>query len=406
MKYAIIIADGMADYPQVELGGRTPLEVAKTPNGDSIARSGGLGVAQTIPEGFSPGSDIATLCLLGYDPEKYYTGRAPLEAANLGIELGPEDWAFRCNLITARDDVLEDFSAGHISTEEAHALMGFLDEKLSSGQIHFYGGKSYRNIMLCKGPLDVKAECVPPHDIVGRSITENLPKGRGSELLIKVMEGSRPILAEHEVNRRRLSQGKSPANMIWLWGQGKRPAIPTFHESFGIQKGAVITAVDLIKGIARYLKWDVIEVPGATGYLDTDYRAKGRFAVEALKDHDLVLVHVEAPDEASHEGSAEEKIRSIENIDAHILGPVLEALKAYSDYRILFLPDHYTIIQTRTHSAEPVPFAICGTGVGPPSGLTFTEGNALKTGLRFGRGHELMRHFLYGDLCKTSGTSF
>lgn len=396
MRYAIIIADGMADYPQAELGGRTPLEVAKTPNGDSIARFGGLGVAQTIPEGFSPGSDIATLCLLGYDPEKYYTGRAPLEAANLGIELGPEDWAFRCNLITARDDVLEDFSAGHISTEEAHALMSFLDEELSSGQIHFYGGKSYRNIMLCKGPLDVKAECVPPHDIVGRSITENLPKGRGSELLIKVMESSRPILAEHEVNRRRVSQGKSPANMIWLWGQGKRPAMPTFQQRFGIQKGAVITAVDLIKGIARYLEWDVIEVPGATGYLDTDYRAKGRFAVEALKDHDLVLVHVEAPDEASHEGSAEEKIRSIENIDAHILGTVLEALKAYSDYRILFLPDHYTIIQTRTHSAEPVPFAICGTGVGPPSGLTFTESNALKTGLRFGKGHELMGHFLYG----------
>lgn len=394
MKYAIIIADGASDYPLEELGGKTPLEAARTPNADSIATLGQIGTAQTIPRGFSPGSDIATLCLLGYNPKKYYTGRAPLEASNLGIELGPRDWAFRCNLITARDSILEDFSAGHISTKEAQILIAFLDKKLSDPYIHFYAGNSYRNIMLYKGPVDMKVRCVPPHDIMGKPIAENLPKGRGSKLLIKVMEAARSLLARHELNRERISIGKPPANMIWLWGQGKRPSLPTFREKYGMDSGAVITAVDLIKGLARYLGWDIINVPGATGYLDTDYRAKGRYAAEALKTHTLILVHVEAPDEASHMGDAREKIKAIENIDTHITGPLLEVLKGYGEYRVLLLPDHYTVIQKRTHSDEPVPFALCGTGAGPGSGLTFTEANALSTGLSFKKGDKLMDYFL------------
>lgn len=396
LRYAIVIADGMADYPQDDLGGKTPVEEAATPNGDYVAGFGRLGTARTVPKGFEPGSDITTLCLLGYDPKKYYTGRAPLEAANLGLELGPEDWAFRCNLVTVKDDVLEDFSAGHISSEEAGPLITLLQEKLSDDATSFHSGKSYRNIMLYQGQRDMSARCIPPHDVMGMSIKKNLPKGKGSKLLVRIMEDSRPILSKHVINRRRLSLKKSPANMVWLWGQGKRPFIPTFRARYGVATGAVITAVDLIKGLGRYLGWDVIEVPGATGYLDTDYAAKGRYAVEALKDHEIVLVHVEAPDEASHQGDVREKIRAIENIDAHVLGPVLEALKTYGEYRVLFLPDHYTVIQKKTHSDEPVPFAVCGTGIGPTSGLTFTESNALSTGFSFSKGHELMNYFLAG----------
>ncbi len=396
MKYAIVIADGMADCPQDELGGKTPVEAAAIPNADHVASFGRLGTARTIPVGFEPGSDVAALSFLGYDPNKYYTGRAPLEAANLGLELGPEDWAFRCNLVTVRDDVLEDFSAGHVSDEEARALITSLQEKLSDNAISFYSGKSYRNIMLYRGQLDMGARCAAPHDIMGMSVKKNLPKGDGSDLLVRIMEDSRPILSRHDVNLRRLSLKKSPANMIWLWGQGKRPSIPPFRDKYGVATGAVITAVDLLRGLGIYLGWDIIKVPGATGYLDTDYAAKGRYAVEALKDHDIVLVHVEAPDEASHEGDVRQKIRAIENIDTCILGPLLEALKKYGEYRVLYMPDHYTLIQKKTHSGEAVPFAICGTGIGRRSNLTFSESNALSTGFTFDKGHELMKYFLTG----------
>ncbi len=395
MKYAIIIADGMADYPQPELGNKTPLEVAHTPYADEVSRSGLLGIAQTVPRGFTPGSDVTIMCLLGYEPKKYYPGRAPLEAANLGIELGQEDWVFRCNLVTVRDGVLEDFSAGHVSTAEAEALLGYLNERLSKDSIRFFTGKSYRNIMLYKGPLNkMEARCRPPHDVVNQPIKKNLPKGKGSQMLIELMEKSYPLLREHGINLKRLSQGKRPANMIWLWGQGQRPKIPTFSEKYGVASGAAISAVDLIKGIARLLGWEVVEVPGATGYIDTDYAAKGRYAVEALNDHDLVLVHVEAPDEAAHMGNVQEKVKAIDNIDNFIVGPLLEALKAKGEYRLLFLCDHYTVIQKRTHSSEPVPFAMCGTKLGPPSGLAITESNAKKTRLYLKRGHELMNLFL------------
>ncbi|HHT9120624.1 MAG TPA: 2,3-bisphosphoglycerate-independent phosphoglycerate mutase, partial [Candidatus Hypogeohydataceae bacterium YC41] len=269
MKYAIVIADGMADYPQPELENKTPLEAAYTPYADEVARSGLLGVAQTVPRGFTPGSDITTLCLLGYEPRKYYPGRAPLEAANLGIELGPEDWVFRCNLVTVRDGVLEDFSAGHVSTEEAAGLLSYLNKNLSAPNekgICFFTGKGYRNIMLYKGPIQIRARCLPPHDVVGQPLRKNLPRGKGSQVLIELMEKSYPLLKQHGINLKRLSQGKQPANMIWLWGQGQRPKMPTFKDKYGVTLGAAISAVDLIKGLARLLGWEVIEVPGATGY--------------------------------------------------------------------------------------------------------------------------------------------
>lgn len=404
MKYAIVIADGMADHPQPELENKTPLEAARTPYADEVARSGLLGVAQTVPKGFTPGSDITTMCLLGYEPQKYYPGRAPLEAANLGIELGPEDWVFRCNLVTVRDGIMEDFSAGHVSTREASVLLGYLNDRLfddfnlpGGATARFFAGKSYRNIMLYKsasGGLNMGASCMPPHDVVGQPIRKNLPRGKGSQVLIELMEKSHPLLKQHGINLKRLSEKKEPANMIWLWGQGQKPKMPTFKEKYGLASGAAISAVDLIKGLARLLGWEVIEVPGATGYIDTDYAAKGRYAVEALKGHDLVLVHVEAPDEASHMGNVKEKIKAIENIDASIVGPMLQALKSKGEYRLLFLCDHYTVTQIRTHSAEPVPFAMCGSGLGPASGLAITEANALKTKLHLKKGHELMGLFL------------
>ncbi|HHT9124676.1 MAG TPA: cofactor-independent phosphoglycerate mutase [Candidatus Brocadiia bacterium] len=402
MKYCIIIPDGMADYPQERLGGRTPLEAAKTPGMDFIAENGQIGVVQTIPDGFTPGSDIANLSLLGYDPNKYFTGRAPLEAVNIGVKLGKDDWAFRCNFVTVNDDIMADFSAGHISTKEADTLISLLNEKLSpvcragtgrNESIKFYTGTSYRHLMVYHGSLKMDMKCMPPHDIVGQSIKENLPRGNGSEMLIELMARSQAILDGHEINKVRIDLKENPANMIWLWGQGQKPSMPGFRQRYGIS-GAVITAVDLVKGIARLIGWDVINVPGATGYLDTDYAAKGKYAIEALKNHDLVVVHVEATDEASHEGNLQEKIFAIQNIDEKIISPILEAGRDLKNLRIMVLPDHYTPIEKKTHSREPVPFAIGGDGVEEGLGLPFTEANAQRSKLFIEHGHELMEYFL------------
>ena len=320
MKYCVIIPDGMADYKLEKLSGRTPLEAARTPNLDNISSNGILGVVNTVPKNFKPGSDIACLSVLGYDPKVYYTGRAPLEAASLGIELGEKDWSVRCNLITASDGILEDFSAGHISDNEAELIMSILNEQLAGGSVRFYAGKSYRNIMVYNGDIAIEADCTPPHDIIGKSITQNLPKGKGSEILIDLMRSSYHLLEDHELNKVRVDLGDNPANMIWLWGQGKRPSLVPFEQLYGIS-GAVITGVDLLRGLATYIGWNIIEVPGATAYLDTDYDAKAQYAIEAMETHDLVLIHVEAPDEAGHEGNIHEKIRAIENIDKKIVGP-------------------------------------------------------------------------------------
>lgn len=394
MKYCIIIPDGMADYPQEKLGGRTPLEAAKTPGMDFIATNGQIGTVQTIPDGFTPGSDIANLSLLGYDPNKYFTGRAPLEAVNIGVKLGADDWAFRCNLVTVNDDMMADFSAGHISTKEADTLISLLNEKISNESIKFYTGTSYRHLMVYHGKEKMDMKCMPPHDIVGQPIKENLPRGNGSEMIIELMERSRIFLDGHEINKVRIDLKENPANMIWLWGQGQRPSMPSFRQRYGISSGAVITAVDLVKGIARLIGWDVINVPGATGYLDTDYAAKGKYAIEALKNHDLVVVHVEATDEASHEGNLQEKIFAIQNIDEKIITPILKAGQDFNGLRIMVLPDHYTPIEKKTHSREPVPFAIGGDGVERILGLPFTEANAQRSKLFIEHGHELMGYFL------------
>ena len=396
MKFCVIIPDGMADYKLEKLSGRTPMEVARTPNMDNISSNGIMGVANTIPKNFKPGSDVACLSVMGYNPEDCYTGRAPLESVGLGIELGENDLAVRCNLITANEGILEDFSAGHVSDKEAELIMSLLNENFADKNVTFYAGTSYRNIMVYSGDVPIEADCIPPHDIIGKSITKNLPKGTGSEILFELMRDSFHLLENHEVNKVRLDLGENPANMIWLWGQGKRPSLTPFEELFGIS-GAVITGVDLLRGLATYIGWNIIEVPGATAYLDTDYDAKAKYAIEALETHDLVLVHIEAPDEAGHEGNTHEKIRAIENIDKKIVGPVLEALEKYDDFRILVLPDHYTPISKRTHTSDPVPFAMYGTGCDNKSNLEFSESNAEETGLKVKQGYQLMSQFIKGD---------
>ncbi|MBI5676927.1 MAG: cofactor-independent phosphoglycerate mutase [Planctomycetes bacterium] len=385
MKYCIIIPDGMADYPIEKLGGRTAVETARTPNLDFLAQNGQLGVARTIPGGFPPGSDVANLTIVGYSPKEYYSGRAPLEAASIGIRLEKDDWAFRCNLITADEDTLEDFCAGHIKTDEAGVLIKLLNEKLGSDAVQFYAGKSYRHIMVYKGAQKMNAKCFPPHDIMGQSIKKHLPKGNGSEILVDLMGRSRDVDLE-----------ENPANMIWLWGQGHRPNMPTFKERFNLT-GAVITAVDLIKGIACYLGWDIIDVPGATGYLDTNYANKSQYALKALETHDIVLIHIEAPDEAGHEGNVHEKVLAIEQIDSKIIGTILAAKNKFRDLRILVLPDHYTPIAKRTHTPESVPFAAFGTGIEKGIGLPYTEANAHASGLHIKDGYRLIEHLISGS---------
>ena len=396
MKFCVIIPDGMADYKLEKLSGRTPMEVARTPNMDNISSNGIMGVANTIPKNFKPGSDVACLSVMGYNPEDCYTGRAPLESVGLGIELGENDLAVRCNLITANEGILADFSAGHVSDKEAELIMSVLNDNFADKNVKFYAGTSYRNIMVYSGDVPIEADCTPPHDIIGKSITKNLPKGSGSKILFELMRDSFHLLENHEVNKVRLDLGENPANMIWLWGQGKRPSLTPFEKLFGIS-GAVITGVDLLRGLATYIGWNIIEVPGATAYLDTDYDAKAKYAIEALETHDLVLVHIEAPDEAGHEGNTHEKIRAIENIDKKIVGPVLEVLEKYDDFRILVLPDHYTPISKRTHTSDPVPFAMYGTGCDNKSNLEFSESNAEETGLKVKQGYQLMSQFIKGD---------
>ncbi|TVM03150.1 MAG: cofactor-independent phosphoglycerate mutase [Candidatus Brocadia sp. WS118] len=396
MKYCIIVPDGMADYPIDKLSGRTPVETARTPNLDYLAQNGQLGVVRTIPGGFPAGSDVANLTLLGYNPREYYSGRAPLEAASIGIQLSEGDWAFRCNFITASADILEDFCAGHIKTDEASVLINLLNERLGNDIIRFHTGKSYRHVMVYKGTQKMDAKCFPPHDIMGQSIQKHLPKGNGGEILTDLMERSRVYLSNHEVNKVRIDLEENPANMIWLWGQGHRPNMPTFKERFHLT-GAVITAVDLIKGIACYLGWDIIQVPGVTGYLDTNYANKGQYAIKALETHDMVLVHIEAPDEAGHEGNVHEKILAIEQIDSKIIGPILEAENRFSDLRILVLPDHYTPIVKRTHTPESVPFVVYGTGIEKGIGLPYSETNAKSSGLHIKEGHRLIEHLISGS---------
>ncbi len=392
MKYVVLLGDGMADLPLEELEGRTPLQAARTPSMDRIASGGSLGLIRTVPEGFPAGSDVANLSVLGYDPSVYYTGRAPLEAASMSVELGPADVAFRCNLVTLEDDRMADFSAGHISTAEAKALVTDLHKELADGQVAFYAGVSYRHLMVWQnGRRDMV--CTPPHDITGQPFKGYLPTGEGHELLNDLMLRAQGLLREHPVNRRRLDGGKRPANAIWLWGQGLRPSLPTFQERYGLT-GAVISAVDLLKGIGIYAGLTPIEVPGATGYFDTNYRGKAQAALKALQEMDFVYVHVEAPDEAGHMGDVEEKVRAIENFDEKVVAPIWDGLQDLGPFRILLLPDHPTPIATRTHSKEMSPFVIFDSREVRASQDSYDEETARRSGRVVDRGFTLMDEFI------------
>jgi 2,3-bisphosphoglycerate-independent phosphoglycerate mutase len=398
MKYAIIIPDGCADEPQDSLGGKTPLQAANIPQIDAIAAAGLVGRSNNVPEHLPAGSDVANLSLLGYDPNKHYTGRAPLEAAAQGIELGADDWAIRCNLVTVQDQIMKSFTAGHITNDEASELIQAAAEQLDDDHLQFVPGVSYRNLLLYragsgKAPFhSPDTRSTPPHDLTDKSVADDFPRGPGSDLLTELMSRTVDIFAGHPVNARREAQGKLPATNIWLWGIGKAPVLVPFEQVYGKQ-GKMITAVDLLRGLATLIGWDRIEVPGATGYTDTDYAAKGRYAIEALPTTDIVCVHVEAPDEASHEGDTAAKIKALEAIDAQIVGPLHEALKAQGDYRILISPDHPTPVRTKTHSHGFVPWTIGGTGMEPDASTTYDEVTAAE-GKSFAAGHELMAYFL------------
>ncbi|KXS44085.1 MAG: 2,3-bisphosphoglycerate-independent phosphoglycerate mutase [Methanohalophilus sp. T328-1] len=355
MKHIVLIGDGMADYPIRELGDKTVLEAADIPNMDRMALEGINGLATNVPDGMPAGSDVANMSILGYDPAKHYSGRAPLEAASMGIELDKNDVAFRCNLITIENGNILDHSGGHISTEEASQLMQAIEDELG-GDVHFYPGISYRHLMVAQ--FGVEAICTPPHDVIENPASNHMPMRDSAEKLEELIRASWDILSEHPVNKKRIEEGKRPANSIWFWGQGYAPSMPSFEEMYGL-KAAVISAVDLIKGLGICGGMDVIEVPGATGYLDTNYVGKAEYALESLKDHDIVFVHVEAPDEAGHMGSLEAKIQAVEDFDSKVVGTILEGIdKMSEECNVLVLPDHPTPIVVRTHTPDPVPFVI------------------------------------------------
>lgn len=396
MKYIIMVPDGMADYPVEELGGRTPLEVSHKENMDYLAKNGLTGFVQTIPEGVNPGSDVANLAILGYDPVKYYTGRGPLEAANLGIELKEDEVALRCNLITAEADKLLDYSAGHISSKEAAVLIKFLDEKLGSEKIKFLPGVSYRHILIIKeGPaLDLSsAKFFPPHDIMGSSIAKHLPKEKTASRLVELMEKSRRLLESHEINQVRIDLKENPANMIWLWGPGKKPVLEKFTEKFRV-KGSVISAVDLIKGLGKIIGLEVVEVAGANAYYDTNYLGKAEAAVQSLKNKDFVFVHVEATDEAGHNGDLRMKISCIERFDREVVGTILKRLAGRKDFRILLLPDHATPVSLRTHSSDPVPFVMFGEEIEASGAAGFSDRRDKETPIQFASGPQLLEFFM------------
>jgi 2,3-bisphosphoglycerate-independent phosphoglycerate mutase len=355
MKYIILLADGMADRPVDELQGKTPLEAAATPNMDALFQKSTAGMVTPLVDGFPLGSDIGNMSILGNDPHDHYTGRAPMEASNLGIKLSDSDVAFRCNLVTIKSGVMADYSSGHISTRESKKLIKMIDKKLGSESVKFYPGKSYRHIMVMKGGENIKA--TPPHDITGKQIAEYMPKGPKSELLTQLMEDSRTLLDGHEVNTQRRAEGKNPANMIWLWGQGKKLDLPKLKDKYKLN-GAVISAVDLVNGIGISMGLEVINVPGATGYIDTNFRGKAEYALKTLKKKDFVYLHVEATDEMGHNGDLKGKMDAIEKIDGEVLGPVMEGMKNFKEYKILLTSDHATPVKERTHTADPVAFMI------------------------------------------------
>ena len=415
MKYVVIVGDGMADYPVEGLKGKTPLMVAKTPHMDWMAKHGEVGLVRTVPEGFNPGSEIANLSIFGYDPVRYFTGRGPLEAASLGIKLQPDDIAFRCNLVTLRGErhktIMADFAAGHITNDEARQIISDLNQEMGTEEIRFYAGVSYRHLMVLKNGAGrfsnlERLELVPPHDILDKEIFPFLPemegKGKsrnpeksGAAEILSLMSRSRQLLKNHPVNLLREKKGLPPANSIWLWGQGRSPRMVTLKERFGVD-GYVISAVHLLKGIGIYAGLEVLEVPGATGYFDTNYDGKAQYALSGLKKKDLVYVHVEAPDEAGHMGDLRLKIEAIEVFDEKIVGPILRGMNDFRSYRVMVLPDHPTPLSLRTHTADPVPFVIYSNegGVKNEQFESFDEDSARQSRIFVEKGFELIERFL------------
>lgn len=394
MKYAIILPDGAADEPVPALHSKTPLQVAQIPHIDEIARSGRVGRVVTVPEGFLPGSDVATMSLFGYDPRTHYDGRAPLEAAAKGIAIKPNQIVFRCNFVTIVEEVMRDFTAGHITQPEADRLITDLNRTLGGDRYTFHSGISYRNLMVADTEGEMDLTTTPPHDIPDQSIGDFQPKGASAEEVSKLMNDARTLLQAHEINAVRRDMGENPATDIWLWGQGRPTTFEPFESRYGL-RGAVIAAVDLIRGIAVCAGLSVLHVPGATGYLDTNYAAKGSAAVAALDEYDVVVVHIEAPDEAGHMGDVRAKIRALEQIDKHVVAPILAKLKTFARWRILIAPDHPTPVLSRVHTATPPPFCMCGSGVHGIMRHTFCEDCANASDLFVGQGHELMEFLLH-----------
>jgi 2,3-bisphosphoglycerate-independent phosphoglycerate mutase len=394
MKYVIILPDGASDEPLPQLGGKTPLEAAHIPNMDSIAHDGRLGRIVTIPDGFGAGTDAGTLTLMGYDPRVYHTGRAPMEALAQQLTAEPDQLIFRCNFVNITDGKMKDFTAGHIHQPDADALIAALNAATFFGeQCSFHAGVSYRNLLLVSNASTMKLQSQPPHDITDQPVAGYWPTGDGQERVKAIMDRAVEVLREHPVNLRRREKGEDWATNIWLWGQGTPMKLESLDSRYGL-KGVVITAVDIIRGIAVGMGMDLIEVPGATGYIDTDYDAKGRAALDALDRYDVVVVHIEAPDEAAHQGMAEEKMKSLERIDEAIVGPLLKKLKSMGDHRILIAPDHATLVRTKGHHAEPPPFCYAGAGVESRSGKAFSEKEAAAAGVFLDPGHTLLSEFL------------
>lgn len=401
MKYLVMLCDGMADEPNEALGNSTPMEKANKPCMDSLAAKAEVGIVKTVAEGLKPGSDVANLSVLGYEPAVYYSGRSPLEAASIGIDLKDTDVTLRCNLVTLSDEedyekkTILDYCADDISSEEAKILIEYIQEKLCNDKFRFYPGVSYRHCLVWSNGNPHPGVLTPPHDITGKVITDYIPKGEAVDELYDLMKKSYDLLKDHPVNKARIARGKRPANSIWLWGEGTKPLLDNFSEKFGI-KGSMISAVDLLKGIAICAGMNSVDVDGATGYLDTNFDGKCKAAIEEFKNGaDLVYIHVEAPDECGHRGEIENKVKAIEMIDEHILGPVVEFLKGYDDFAVLVCPDHPTPLSIRTHTSTPVPYLIYDSKNEINSGVkVFCEKEARETGNYIEKGFTMMNYFL------------
>lgn len=403
MKYVVVLCDGMADYPVPALGGKTPMMVAKKPHIDALAAKAEVGLVRTVAPGLKPGSDVANMSVLGFDPHRFYTGRSPLEAASIGIDMKDSDVSLRTNLVTLSDKgepfadkVIEDYCADDISTGEARQLIEAVQAAFGGGEYDFYTGVSYRHCLIWHGGTTELGNMTPPHDITGKVIGPHLSTAETARPLLEMMEKSFDLLKDHPVNKARVAAGRRPANCIWLWGEGKRPALQPFEALYGI-KGGMVSAVDLLKGIANCAGMEVAEVPGATGYIDTDFEGKAKAALDLLTRNDLVYVHFEAPDECGHRNEPENKVKAIEMIDSRVLPILEEGLEQYEDYKILLLPDHPTPIVTRTHASDPVPYLLYQKSA-PKMGVnTINEETAKATGIYMENGPAMMPHFLGQD---------